>query len=72
MIKNEAVVIGFSKSSVEPLLDDSDLDLDKVHFIVLDKSDEEIKCDKDVASITKLVDIYDIPDIVEKIKARTK
>ena len=68
MIKNEAVVIGFSKSSVEPLLDDSDLDLDKVHFIVLDKSDEEIKCDKDVASITKLVDIYDIPDIVDKIK----
>ena len=72
MIKNEAVVIGFSKSSVEPLLHDSDLDLDKVHFIVLDKSDEEIKCDKDVASITKLIDIYDIPDIVEKIKARTK
>ena len=72
MIKNQAVVIGFSKSSVEPLLDDSDLDLDKVHFIVLDKSDEEIKCDKDVASMTKLVDIYDIPDIVEKIKARAK
>ena len=72
MIKNEAVVIGFSKSSVEPLLHDSDLDLDKVHFIVLDKSDEEIKCDKDVASMTKLVDIYDIPDIVEKIKARAK
>ena len=72
MIKNEAVVIGFSKSSVEPLLDNSDINLDRVHFIVLDKSDEEIKCDKDVASITKLVDIYDIPDIVEKIKARTK
>jgi len=72
MIENGAVVIAFSKSSVEPLLDKSDINLDRVHFIVLDKSDEEIKCDKDVASITKLVDIYDIPDIVEKIKARTK
>ena len=72
MIKNEAVVIGFSKSSVEPLLDDPGLNLDKVHFIVLDKSDEEIKCDKYVASMTKLVDIYDIPDIVDKIKTRSK
>ena len=72
MIKNEAVVIGFSKSSVEPLLDDSNLDLDKVHFIVLDKSDEEIKCDKDIASMTKLVDIYDIPDILDKIKVISK
>ena len=72
MIENEAVVIAFSKSSVEPLLDKSDIKLDRVHFIVLDKSDEEIKCDKDVASMTKLVDIYDIPDIVEKIKAKTK
>lgn len=72
MIKNGAVVIAFSKSSVEPLLDKSDIKLDRVHFIVLDKSDEEIKCDKDVASMTKLVDIYDIPDIVEKIKAKSK
>jgi len=72
MIENGAVVIAFSKSSVEPLLDKPDIKLDSVHFIVLDKSDEEIKCDKDVASMTKLVDIYDIPDIVEKIKARTK
>ena len=72
MIKNEAVVIGFSKSSVEPLLDDPGLNLDKVHFIVLDKSDEEIKCDKYVASMTKLIDIYDIPDIVDKIKTRSK
>ena len=72
MIKNGAVVIAFSKSSVEPLLDKSDVNLDRVHFIVLDKSDEEIKCDKNVASMTKLVDIYDIPDIVEKIKARTE
>ena len=44
MIKNGAVVIGFSKSSVEPLLDNSKINLDGVHFIVLDKSDEEIKC----------------------------
>ena len=72
MIENGAVVIAFSKSSVEPLLDNSDINLDRVHFIVLDKSDEKIKSDKDVASMTKLVDIYDIPDIVEKIKARTK
>ena len=72
MIKNGAVIIGFSKSSVEPLLDDPDLNLDKVHFIVLDKSDEKINCDKDVASMTKLVDIYDIPDIVDKIEARSK
>ena len=72
MIENGAVVIAFSKSSVEPLLHNSDINLDRVHFIVLDKSDEKIKCDKDVASMTKLVDIYDIPDIVEKIKARTK
>ena len=72
MIENGAVVIAFSKSSIEPLLDNSDLNLDKVHFIVLDKSDEEIKCYQDVASMTKLVDIYDIPDIIEKIKARTK
>ena len=72
MIKNEAVVIGFSKSSVEPLLDDPGLNLDKVHFIVLDKSDEEIKCDKYVASMTKLIDIYDIPDIVDKIETRSK
>ena len=72
MIENGAVVIAFSKSSVEPLLDNSDLNLDKVHFIVLDKSDEEIKCYKDIASMTKLVDIYDIPDIIEKIKARSK
>ena len=72
MIENGAVVIAFSKSSIEPLLDNSDLNLDKVHFIVLDKSDEEIKSYKDVASMTKLVDIYDIPDIIEKIKARTK
>ncbi len=72
MIENGAVVIAFSKSSVEPLLDKSGINLDRVHFIVLDKSDEEIKCDKDVASMTKLVDIYDIEDIVEKIKARTK
>ena len=72
MIKNEAIVIGFSKSSIEPLLDNSNLSLDKVHFIVLDKSDEKINCDKDVASITKLVDIYDIPDIIEKIKAISK
>ena len=72
MIENGVVVIAFSKSSVEPLLDNSNLNLDKVHFIVLDKSDEEIKCDKDVASMTKLVDIYDIQDIIEKIKARSK
>ena len=72
MIEDGAVVIAFSKSSVEPLLNNSDINLDRVHFIVLDKSDEEIECDKDVASMTKLVDIYDIPDIVEKIKARTK
>ena len=57
---------------LEPLLENSDINLDGVHFIVLDKSDEEINCDKDVASMTKLVDIYDIPDIVEKIKAKTK
>ena len=72
MIKNGAVIIGFSKSSVGPLLDDPDLNLDKVHFIVLDKSDERINCDKNVASMTKLADIYDISDIVDKIKARSK
>ena len=72
MLKNGAIVIGFSKSSIEPLFENSALNLNKVHFVVLDKSDEEINCDKNIASITKLVDIYDIQDIIDKIKARAQ
>ena len=68
-VSKEVVVIGFSKSSIEPLINSPDADLNKIHFIVLDKSDEEISNKERFASLTKLVDIYDIPDIIAKIKA---
>lgn len=58
--KNGAIIIGFSKSSVEPLLDDTRTSLKELHFMVLDKSDENIVNENQVKSLTKINDIYDI------------
>ena len=68
MVNDGVIIIGFSKSSIEPLMKSPGVNLDKIHIIVLDKSDEEIKNIKRFASFTKLSDIYDISDIVEKIR----
>lgn len=68
-VNKGAIVIGFSKSSIQPLINSSNVDLGKIHFIVLDKSDEELESNERFGSLTKLIDIYDIPDILEKIKA---
>jgi uroporphyrinogen-III synthase len=67
MVKKGCVIVGFSKSSVEPLIRNSDVNLEKVHFFLLDKSDENIIIDKDVASTTKIEDIYDIETLALKI-----
>lgn len=69
IIDKGGIVIGFSKSSIEPLIKNPSVNLDKIHFIVLDKSDEEIIGHEQVATLTKLVDIYDIPDIIKRVKA---
>ncbi len=58
--KKGAIIIGFSKSSVEPLLVDTRTSLKELHFIVLDKSDENIVNQNQVKSLTKINDIYDI------------
>ncbi len=64
--KEGAIILAFSKSSIEPLLNE-DLNLNKIHFIVLDKSDEDIIDENCVASLTKIDDIYEIDKLVEKI-----
>ncbi len=58
--KSGAIIIGFSKSSVEPLLVDTRTSLKELHFMVLDKSDENIVNENQVKSLTKINDIYDI------------
>ena len=58
--KKGAIIIGFSKSSVEPLLVDTRTSLKELHFMVLDKSDENIVNQNQVKSLTKINDIYDI------------
>ena len=68
MIEQSVIVLSFSRSSIEPLMLDGNDNLKKTHFIVLDKSDEEIIKVDQTASLTKLNDIYDIPDIIERIK----
>ena len=68
MTRDGGIIIGFSRSSVEPLVKSDSSYLKQLHFIVLDKSDEEIVNKNQVASLTKLSDIYDIDDIVNKIK----
>ena len=65
--KNGAIIIGFSKSSVEPLICDNSLDLKKLHFFVLNKSEENIIDSAQVNSLTKIDDIYDVEDLAEKI-----
>ncbi len=69
MVENGAIIIGFSRSSIEPLLESKDVDLKKLHFLVLDKSEEDIIKREDVGSLNKIVDIYDINQIVEKVKS---
>ena len=66
--KNGAIIIGFSKSSVEPLIEDSGVDLKKLHFFVLNKSEEDIIDKKMVGSLTKIDDIYEVNELAEKIK----
>jgi hypothetical protein len=68
MTRDGGIIIGFSRSSVEPLIKSDSSYLKQLHFLVLDKSDEEIVDKNQVASLTKLSDIYDIGDIVNKIK----
>ena len=58
--KKGAIIIGFSKSSIEPLLVDERTSLKELHFMVLDKSDENIVNKNQVKSLTKINDIYDI------------
>ena len=65
--KNGSIIIGFSKSSVEPLISDNSLDLKKLHFFVLNKSEENIIDSTEVNSLTKIDDIYDVEDLAEKI-----
>ena len=68
MTNKGAIVIGFSKSSIEPLINSKEVNIKDIHFFVLDKSDENILRREQVASLTKLQDIYDINGIVNKIK----
>ena len=68
MTNKGAIVIGFSKSSIEPLINSKEVNIKDIHFFVLDKSDENILRREQVASLTKLEDIYDINGIVNKIK----
>lgn len=58
--KKGAIIIGFSKSSIEPLLYDTRTSLKELHLMVLDKSDENIVNKNQVKSLTKINDIYDI------------
>tara|TARA_Y100000768_G_scaffold155513_2_gene116137 strand:- start:5032 stop:5736 length:705 start_codon:yes stop_codon:yes gene_type:complete len=65
--KNGAIIIGFSKSSVEPLVGSKNIDLKKIHFFVLNKSEEEIIDKSLVASLTKIDDIYEIDQLAQNI-----
>ena len=62
-----AIIIGFSKSSVEPLLVDKRSSLKELHFVVLDKSDESIVNENQVKSLTKINDIYDIESLTDTL-----
>ena len=68
MTSKECIIIAFSKSSVEPLINEKKANLKKVHFFILDKSDEQILNRNDVASITMIDDIYDIKTLANKIR----
>ncbi len=61
------MIVGFSKSSVEPLIRDKDIDLKKIHFFVLNKSEEDIIDEKLVGSLTKIDDIYEVNQLADKI-----
>ena len=65
--KKGAIIIGFSKSSVEPLLVDTRTSLKELHFMVLDKSDENIVNQNQVKSLTKINDIYDIDALTDAL-----
>lgn len=67
MVEPGCIIIGFSKSSVEPLINKAGIDLKKIHFFVLDKSDENIIDSQSVASVTKIEDIYDVEILAQKI-----
>ena len=67
MTSKECIIIAFSKSSIEPLMSEKKADLKKIHFFILDKSDEQILNRNDVASITMIDDIYDIKTLANKI-----
>jgi len=68
MTAKECIIIAFSKSSIEPLINEKKTDLKKIHFFILDKSDEQILNRNDVASITMIDDIYDIKTLANKIR----
>ena len=68
MTSNGGIIIGFSRSSIEPLVQKDSSNLKGLHFLVLDKSDEEIIDEDQVASLTKLSDIYDIDGIVKEVE----
>jgi uroporphyrinogen-III synthase len=68
MTSKECIIIAFSKSSIEPLMSEKKADLKKIHFFILDKSDEQILNRNDVASITMIDDIYDIKTLANKIR----
>ena len=67
MTSKECIIIAFSKSSIEPLISEKKADLKKIHFFILDKSDEQILNSNDVASVTMIEDIYDIKTLANKI-----
>lgn len=66
-INKEIVVIAFSRSSIEPIIKESKSLMANCHCFVLDKSDEEIISTKDVLSLSKIDDIYDIEALTKKI-----
>ena len=68
MTSKECIIIAFSRSSIEPLINEKKADLKKIHFFILDKSDEQILNRNDVASITMIDDIYDIKTLANKIR----
>ena len=68
MTSKECIIIAFSKSSIEPLISEKKADLKKIHFFILDKSDEQILNRDDVASITMIDDIYYIKTLANKIR----
>ena len=68
MTSKECIIIAFSKSSIKPLISEKKADLKKIHFFILDKSDEQVLNRNDVASITMIDDIYDIKTLANKIR----